>query len=263
MTRLETTFAATHKEGRAALVCFLTAGYPDIATGTELLCSLPRHGADIVELGIPFSDAAADGEIIRKASYQALRQGIDMERILLTARRFRKENPRTPLVLMGYYNPVFFYGTHAFLEKAADAGVDGLILVDLPPEEEEEVTRAETDLSLIHLITPTTDKERLNKISRAARGFLYYVSITGITGTRSPELERVKRHLAELAPQLPVAIGFGIKEPQQVREFGKLAQAVVVGSSLLRTIRDYGDEAGSRLMRQVESYARVLKDGEG
>ena len=261
MTRMETTFAAARKEGRAALVCFLTGGYPDLATSADLLCSLPRHGADIVELGIPFSDASADGRIIRRASHQALRKGINMERILEMARRFREENPRTPLVLMGYYNPVFFYGTQAFFGKAATAGVDGMILVDLPPEEEE-VTRAETDPSLIHLITPTTDKRRLSRIGRSARGFLYYVSITGITGTRSPEPEQVKRHLAELSPHLPVAVGFGIKEPKQAREFGELAQAVVVGSSLIRTIQEHGKEAGSRLMRQVEGYARALKDGE-
>lgn len=269
MTRLDISFANVQKEKRAALICFLTGGFPDLKTSARLLCALPRHGADIVELGIPFSDAAADGEIIRKASYGALQQGINMQRIFALVREFRQENPHTPLVLMGYYNPVFFYGVEAFLEEARQVGVDGIILVDLPLEERGEVVQhlKSDELSLIHLITPTTDKERLNKILHSARGFLYYVSITGITGTRSPQLRQVKEHLMSLAPQLPVAIGFGIKEPSQARIFGELAQAVVVGSTLINTIAmaagSDAKEIESRLMRLVADYAQALKNEYG
>lgn len=266
MKRLSATFAGVVKEKRAALVCFLTCGYPDPDMSKELLCALPSYGADIVELGIPFSDASADGETIRQASYRALQQGINMERVLTIAKSFRKENPTTPLILMGYYNPVFFYGTKNFVAEIDAIGVDGIILVDLPPEEEEEVTQhlSGTDVFLIHLITPTTNQKRLGRISQSGGGFLYYVSITGVTGTRSPQLKQVKEHLQELNPSLPVAIGFGIKEPQQARVFGELAQAVVVGSSLIQTIQKAKDKEAIKpqLREQVNNYASALRNGD-
>ena len=266
MKRLAKTFARVAKEDRAALACFLTGGYPDLDIGTELLCALPSYGADLVELGIPFSDASADGETIRQASYESLQKGINMEQILAIARTFRKKNPTTPLVLMGYYNPVFYYGTKDFIAELDAIGVDGIILVDLPPEEEQEVTQhlLGTDVALIHLITPTTDQQRLKTISQSAQGFLYYVSITGVTGSHSPQLEQVKGHLQELEPSLPVAIGFGIKEPEQAKAFGRLAQAVVVGSSLIQTIQNSKDSKDKKtiklqLRKQVNSYAKALK----
>lgn len=262
MNRLATTFAKTAKEERAVLACFLTGGYPDLDMGTELLCALPSYGADLVELGIPFSDASADGETIRQASYESLQKGINMAQILTIATTFRKKNPATPLVLMGYYNPVFYYGTKAFIAEIDAIGVDGIILVDLPPEEEEEVTQylKGTNVTLIHLITPTTDQQRLKTISQSAQGFLYYVSITGVTGSHSPQLEQVKGHLEKLEPSLPVAIGFGIKKPEQAKAFGKLAEAVVVGSSLIQTIQNSDDEETirSRLKQRVNNYARAL-----
>ena len=265
MSRLDVVFEELKREKRAALVSFFTAGFPNIRTSARLLCSLSSAGADIVEMGIPFSDASADGEIIRSASRDALKQGMGMRDIFTLAKKFRQENPHTPLVLMGYYNPIFHYGTERFIKESIRVGVDGVIVVDLPPEEENEVTcfLKDKELALIRLITPTTDKKRLDKIVSHARGFLYYVSITGITGTHSPELQQVKRHLTELNPDLPVAIGFGIKEPEQARAFGNLAQGVVIGSVLLRTIKDTipanDDALEAALRRSVGYYAAALR----
>ncbi len=256
---------------RSALVCFVTAGYPDIETSRNIINNLPKNGADIVEIGIPFSDAAADGEEIREASRCALNNGVNLSTILDMAQDFRANNPDTPLILMGYYNPIFHYGVERFVKAARRTKIDGLIIVDLPPEEEDELVSHfntdEDDPCLIHLITPTTDAARLTTITAKARGFLYYVSITGVTGSSSPQLQKVQQHITSLNPTLPVAVGFGIKSPEQASKFGEIGQAVVIGSALIKTLRE-SKEAGedsvkmqNKLMQQVGEYATALKQG--
>ncbi|MBE8181934.1 MAG: tryptophan synthase subunit alpha [Candidatus Portiera sp.] len=251
---------------KSRLICFMTGGYPDLATSSEIINKLPSWGADLVEIGIPFSDASADGETIRKASKIALENGINTEKVLDMAKSFRQTNPDTPLLLMGYYNPIFHYGPQKFAKAAADSGVDGLILVDLPPEEEQELTdHLPDDLHLIHLITPTTDADRLKKIVANAKGFLYYVSVTGTTGSATPDLGKVAKHLKELNPPLPVAIGFGIRNAEQVKQFGELGQAVVVGSALLSELMDSTNNGESltsiqdKISAQVTSYKKALQ----
>ncbi len=254
---------------RSALVCFVTAGYPDIETSRNIINNLPKNGADIVEIGIPFSDAAADGEEIREASRCALNNGVNLSTILDMAQDFRANNPDTPLILMGYYNPIFHYGVERFVKDARRVKIDGLIIVDLPPEEEDELVSHlnvdDDDPCLIHLITPTTDAARLTTITAKARGFLYYVSITGVTGSSSPQLQKVQQHITSLNPTLPVAVGFGIKSSEQASKFGEIGQAVVIGSALIKTLRESkeaGDDSAkmqNKLSQQVGEYAMALK----
>ena len=260
--RIDQTFSNSQAAKSSLLVCFVTAGYPDVAGSEQIINKLPAFGADVVEIGMPFSDASADGSAIRDASKTALDKGIKLKDILRLAASFRSANPDTPLILMGYFNPILNHGCKQFVADAVAAGVDGLIIVDLPPEEEGEITEHLDDkLHLIHLITPTTTKERLATIvKKKAKGFFYYVSVTGITGTKTPDLTEVAQHLKELAPPLPVAIGFGIREPRQVAEFSKLGQAVVVGSALIDSIREAGsaDAATDKLQKQIASYKQAL-----
>ena len=266
-SRIERLFAShtldANKNNKAArsqsrLICFMTAGYPDIDTSSEIINKLPEWGADLVEIGIPFSDASADGGTIREASKIALENDINLGKVLDMAQSFRQVNPDTPLILMGYYNPIFHYGPEKFAAAATKAGVDGLIIVDLPPEEEGEITaHLPAELNLIHLITPTTDAERLQKIVANAKGFLYYVSVTGTTGSATPDLSKVAKHLKELAPALPVAIGFGIRNASQVKEFGELGQAVVVGSALLSELMKMTQNGDSLQSTQEKIAAQV------
>ena len=260
LSRIDKLFSdSTHSK----LVCFTTAGFPTEDISKQVINNLPRWGADIVEIGMPFSDASADGATIREASRIALEQGIDTGKVLAIAESFRKTNPDTPLILMGYYNPILRYGCEEFINKASAVGVDGLIIVDLPPEEEDELTQyMDEEICLIHLITPTTDSKRLQEIVAKARGFLYYVSVTGTTGSSVPELAKVEKHLKELNPKLPVAIGFGISSPSQVEDFSRLGQAVVVGSALLKSIAECEDydvnRVHDKLAAQVSSYKEAL-----
>jgi tryptophan synthase alpha chain len=240
MSRIKKTFQNLK---RPALVTFITAGDPDHETSLRLLKSLPAAGADIVELGMPFSDPVADGPVIQLASQRALKAGATMHKTLDLVRAFRRDNSDTPLVLMGYANPVFIYGTEKFAKDAAAAGVDGLIIVDQPPEESAELqntTRA-YGIDLIRLLTPTTDEKRLQTLLNGAGGFLYYVSVTGITGgvranvqTIMPHINMIKSHT-----DLPLVIGFGIKTPQDAADMAALADGIVVGSELVRTIADH------------------------
>jgi tryptophan synthase alpha chain len=247
-TRIARRFAALRAEGRAGLVAFVSAGDPDAATFERILSGLPAAGADLIEIGIPFTDPAADGPAIQASGQRALRAGMSLRKALDCVRRFREGDDATPIVLMGYYNPILRLGPDAFAAAAAAAGVDGIITVDLPPEEEAElrdpVQRAGIDI--VRLIAPTTDDARLGPVLADASGFVYYVSIAGITGTRSPTLASVEAAAARLrrTTELPVAIGFGIKTAEQAAEVARVADAVVVGSAIVQTIADHLDDSG-------------------
>ncbi len=255
--RLETTFKAL---SRPALITFIMASDPTYEESLALLKSLPEAGADMIELGMPFTDPVADGPVIQLAGQRALKAGGSMIQTLRMVRAFRETNTQTPLVLMGYYNPVFRYGPARFVKEIAQAGIDGIILVDLPPEESQEIqTLCKThSLDLIRLITPTTDTERLGVILNGASGFLYYVSITGVTGAARADLEKIKPHLANITAQttLPIAIGFGIKTPEDAQTMGTLGEAIVVGSSLIQTLCDKGIEA---VHDHVRTLSQALK----
>ena len=247
-TRIERRFAALRAAGRGGLVTFVTAGDPDPETGAALLARLPAAGADIIEIGMPFSDPMADGPAIQAASLRALKAGMTLAKTLDLVRQFRQQDTDTPIILMGYFNPIHSYGVPRFLEDAVSAGADGLIVVDLPPEEDGELClpALEVGLAFIRLATPTTDDRRLPTVLRHTAGFVYYVSITGITGTASaPEaaieaaVSRLKRHT-----DLPIAVGFGIKTPEQVATISKMADAAVVGSAIVERIRSNLDDDG-------------------
>jgi len=239
-TRIDKRFKALRDQKRAGLVAFVTAGDPDFETSQQILNALPEAGADVIELGMPFSDPMADGPAIQISSQRALAGGQTMAKTLEMVRAFRAIDAETPLVLMGYYNPIYVYPVTDFLADAADAGVDGLIVVDLPPEEDEELCLPAIDagLNFIRLATPTTDNKRLPAVLANASGFLYYVSIAGITGTKTPDLSAVREHVARIktSSELPIAVGFGVKSPEQVRTLVEYADGVVVGSALVRAI---------------------------
>ncbi len=246
--RIEARFKALAEEQRAALVTFLCAGDPDEATFDRLLAGLPGAGADLLEIGMPFTDPMADGPSIQAGSLRALAAGTTLPRVLEMVRRFRERDDLTPIVLMGYYNPIWAYGRTRFLDDAKAAGVDGLIIVDLPPEEDEELClpAIERGLSFIRLATPTTDDRRLPRVLRHTSGFLYYVSVTGITGQRKPVVELVGEAVARIRKhtRLPIAVGFGIREPEQAAAIARIADAAVVGSALVDLVAGHLDEAG-------------------
>ncbi len=246
--RIERRFEALKGEGRAGLVTFLTAGDPDPETSLAVVKALPAAGADLIELGMPFSDPMADGPAIQASSLRALKAGQRMTRTLAMVRAFREADQATPIVLMGYYNPIYRYGNERFLADARAAGVDGLIVVDLPPEEDDELClpAKAAGLDFIRLATPTTDDKRLPAVLRNTAGFVYYIAIAGITGTRSAAdadvtkaVTRLKRHTA-----LPVAVGFGIRKPAQAAAVAAVADAAVVGSALVDRTAGNLDAAG-------------------
>ncbi|MCH9764492.1 MAG: tryptophan synthase subunit alpha [Alphaproteobacteria bacterium] len=241
-TRIDRRFQALKNEGRGGLVTFVTAGDPDPETAAQILAGLPAAGADIIELGMPFSDPMADGPAIQASSLRALKAGQTMRRTLEMVRAFRQSDPDTPIVLMGYYNPIFVYPAEAFLDDAAAVGVDGLIVVDVPPEADNELClpAMKRGLSFIRLATPTTDAKRLPAVLQNTSGFVYYVSIAGITGTAAPVVNDVQSQVARIksSTPLPVVVGFGVKSPDQVRALSEGADGVVVGSALVRAIED-------------------------
>ncbi len=241
-TRIDRRFAALRTEGRAALVTFVTAGDPDLDTSRRILFGLPAAGADIIELGMPFSDPMADGPAIQASSLRALEAGQDMKKTLALVREFRARDQTTPIVLMGYYNPIYIYPRETFLDDAAAAGVDGLIVVDVPPEADDELCLPAIahGLNFIRLATPTTDGRRLPTVLANTSGFLYYVSITGITGAAAPDANAVHSQVARIraATKIPVAVGFGVRTPDQVREMAAGADGVVVGSALVTAIKN-------------------------
>ncbi|MDQ0314905.1 tryptophan synthase subunit alpha [Amorphus orientalis] len=268
MSRLDARFAALETEGRAGLVTFVTSGDPDLATSQAILDGLPAAGADVIELGMPFTDPMADGPAIQAASLRALKAGQTVVKTLDMVRAFRKSDSDTPIVLMGYYNPIYSYGRDRFLADAIEAGVDGLIVVDLPPEEDAELCLPAMDagLSFTRFVTPTTDARRLSSVLANTSGFVYYVSIAGVTGTAAPDpsqvaagISRIKSHKA-----VPVAVGFGVKTPEQARELACVSDAVVVGSALVGAIAhtlDDAGRAGPSTISSVLDLARHLAEG--
>ena len=262
-TRIDTRFAALKKQGRAALVTFTTAGDPDYDTSLALLKALPAAGADIIEMGMPFSDPMADGPAIQASSQRALKAGQTMKKTLAMVREFRKGDNDTPLVLMGYYNPIYVYPVDAFIKDCVDAGVDGLIVVDVPPEQDDElcIPALNAGLNFIRLATPTTDAKRLPTVLTNTSGFVYYVSIAGITGTKAPDPGEVHAQVALIKGQteLPVAVGFGVKTPDQARAIADGADGVVVGSALVKIIEDALDEAGKPAPSTVEKVTKLVR----
>ena len=240
-TRIEKRFAALKSEGRAALVTFTMAGDPDTDTSLAVAKALPKAGADVIELGMPFTDPMADGPAIQAAGVRALKAGQTMKKTLALVRDFRKGDDITPIVLMGYYNPIYIYGVDKFLADAKSAGVDGLIVVDLPPEEDEELClpALKAGLNFIRLATPTTDDKRLPAVLNNTSGFVYYVSITGITGAAAPDAAKVSTAVARIKrhTKLPVAVGFGVRTAEQARAIAEGADGVVVGSALVEALR--------------------------
>ena len=247
-TRIDTRFEDLKAAGRSALVTFVTAGDPDYDTCLEIVRGLPGAGADIIELGMPFTDPMADGPAIQASSLRALKAGQNMKKNLQLVRDFRKTDNETPVVLMGYYNPIYIYGPERFLEDAKAAGVDGLIIVDLPPEEDHElcVPALAAGLNFIRLATPTTDDNRLPKVLQNTSGFVYYVSVLGITGTKAPDIRAVAGSVARIkaCTSLPVAVGFGVKTAEQSEAIAKCADGVVAGSVLVNAVLESLNGAG-------------------
>jgi tryptophan synthase alpha chain len=265
--RIEACFAGLREEGRAAFVPFIMAADPDYKTTLEILKGLPSAGADIIEIGVMYSDPMADGPAIQAAGLRAKAGGARVTKTLDMVRDFRKEDDTTPIILMGYYNPIYIYGVETFLADAQEVGVDGLIVVDLPPEEDSElcIPALDAGMHFIRLATPTTDDERIPAVLANTSGFVYYVAVAGITGTKSADtstiraaLNRLKRHT-----KLPVAVGFGIKTPAQVAEIGKIADAVVVGSALVDIIEanldDNGNAKAGLVDKALEFVATLAK----
>ena len=274
MSRIAARFAELKRAGRGALIPFLEAWDPDEATSMAILRGMPAAGADLIEIGMPFTDPMADGPIIQAAGKRGLKAGVKVRHVLTMVRDFRRDDPATPVILMGYLNPILSYGPEKFCGDAAAAGVDGLIIVDLPPEEADMLLpfAAANELDVIRLVAPTTDDERLPHVMNGSSGFVYYVAITGITGTRSATSE----HLAEAIPRirkatnLPIAIGFGVRTPAQASEASVVADAAVVASALIETLSNHLDENGharpnavAAVLDQVRGLAAAVRRGPG
>lgn len=261
--RIDTLFARLKVEIRPALISFTMAGDPDLATAEAILHALPSAGVDMVELGMPFSDPTADGPSIQAAGMRALEAGTKTRDVLAIADRFRAAHPDVPLILMGYFNPILHYGVEAFAKDAAAAGVDGLIIVDLPPEEEDEMRlpMEQCGLALVRLIAPTTDDARLSRLLRTATGFVYTIAIKGITGTASADENALAERLAHIKKHtsLPVVAGFGIRTPQHVAALKYKADGVVVGSAIVEIIGRRASHGGA-LVAEVSQFVRSLKE---
>jgi tryptophan synthase alpha chain len=267
-TRIDARFAELKKQRRSAFITFLMAGDPDPLTSLEIIKALPKAGADIIEIGMPFTDPMADGPAIQAAGLRALKAGMTLKKTLAMVRAFRKDDNATPLVLMGYYNPIYIYGVDRFLVDAKSAGVDGLIIVDLPPEEDTELClpAMKAGLNFIRLATPTTDDKRLPAVLANTSGFVYYVSITGITGSASADtavvgeaVARIKRHT-----KLPVCVGFGIRTPEAARGIAQNADGAVVGTALVDALRaslDSNSRATAKTVGSVADLVAALAQG--
>jgi len=260
-TRIDALFAKLKREGRSAFVAFLMGGDPDPETSLQIIKALPKAGADLIEIGMPFTDPMADGPSIQAAGLRALKAGMTLRKTLELVRGFRKDDDATPLVLMGYYNPIYIYGVDRFLADAKSAGVDGLIIVDLPAEEDDElcVPALKAGLNFIRLATPTTDDKRLPAVLANTSGFVYYVSITGITGAAAADskavgeaVARIKRHTS-----LPVCVGFGIRTPQAARAIAEHADGAVVGTALVDALRGSLDTEGRATAKTVGAVAEL------
>ncbi|EIG60143.1 MULTISPECIES: tryptophan synthase subunit alpha [unclassified Bradyrhizobium] len=260
-TRIDTRFAELKKAGRSAFVTFVMAGDPDPATSLEIIKALPKAGADVIELGMPFTDPMADGPSIQAAGLRALKAGMTLKKTLDLVRGFRKDDNTTPIVLMGYYNPIYIYGVDKFLVDAKAAGIDGLIIVDLPPEEDDELClpAMKAGLNFIRLATPTTDDKRLPAVLANTSGFVYYVAITGITGAAAADASavgeaviRIKRHT-----ELPVCVGFGIRTPENARAIASHANGAVVGTALVDALKNSLDADGHATGKTVNAVAEL------
>ena len=255
MSRIAATFAALKKQNRAAFVPFITGGDPDIDTAFEILSKLPAAGADVIELGIPFSDPMADGPINQASYLRALKAGMTLHKLVEMVRKFRKEDAKTPVVLMGAFNPIHAYGTTRFMKDAAEAGIDGLLIVDVPAEEDEilRTPASAHGIDIIRFLSPTTDDARLPTVLDGASGYLYYASIAGITGTKAVPEDEVRAALTRIRAQtrLPIAVGFGIKTPEQAGAVARFSDGVVVGSAIVEKI------AAGR--RKADLVAEVLE----
>ena len=262
MSRLSDTFARLKKEGRAAFIPFITAGDPDMETSFSILEKLPAAGADVIELGMPFTDPMADGPAVQASSVRALKSGATMAKVLEMVKKFRRADKDTPIVLMGYYNPIHAYGTARFARDVAVAGVDGLIVVDLPVEEDEvlRVPALAQGVDLVRFVTPTTDENRLKQIVAEASGYLYYVSVAGVTGTKAVPEEEVRLALARVkaATDLPCAVGFGIRSPEQAERIARVADGVVVGSAIVSLVASNLKAGPDRITSEVLGLARTL-----
>jgi tryptophan synthase alpha chain len=259
MTRIDDTFARLKDEGRKAFVAYVMAGDPDYETSLAIVKALPEAGVDIIELGMPFTDPMADGPTIQLAGQRALEAGQTLEKTLQIARELRKDDDTTPIVMMGYYNPIYSRGVERFLKDAKAAGIDGLIVVDLPPEEDEElcIPAQAAGLNFIRLATPTTDDKRLPKVLQNTSGFVYYVSITGITGAAEAQAATVGPEVARIKAQtdLPVIVGFGIRTPETAEAIASVADGCVVGSAIVAEI------AAGKPVAEVAAYVKGLADG--
>ena len=263
-TRISKRFKLLQSQKRAGLITFLTAGDPNIDIALDILKKLPNAGADLIEIGMPFSDPMADGPAIQASSIRSLNKGMTLKKTIEMVEEFRKLDADTPIVLMGYYNPIYIYGVEKFLTEAKIAGVDGLIIVDLPPEEEEELClpALRSQIDFIYLTTPTTNNNRLPKVLKNASGFIYYVSITGITGTSAASIDDVRHHVDRIRNKsnLPIAVGFGIRSPEQVKNVADFADAVVVSSALVDIIKANLDENDEPDPHLSEKVIKLVKD---
>lgn len=263
-TRIDARFSKLKEEGRSALVTFVTAGDPNFEGSMDIINGLAGAGADIIELGMPFTDPMADGPAIQASSLRALANGQNMIKTLEMVRLFRKHDNETPIVLMGYYNPVYIYGSERFLVDAKKAGVDGLIIVDLPPEEDAElcIPALDVGLNFIRLATPTTDAKRLPTVLTNTSGFVYYVSVLGVTGTKAPNVSNVSGAVAQIKAHtdLPVAVGFGVRTGEQAQAIAKGADGVVVGSALVDAVKASLDADGQPSSETTEAVHSIVRD---
>ena len=262
--RIDNCFETLKLTNKKALIAFLTAGDPNYNLSLELIKSLPEAGADIIEIGMPFSDPMADGPSIQASSLRSINSGHKMEKTFEMIESFRKNNSHTPIILMGYFNPIYNYGVNSFIKKIIDIEVDGVIVVDLPPEEDNELYDAleHADLSFIRLVTPTTNADRLNKILQKTSGFLYYVSIAGITGSKRPEMNEVKTAVQEIKTKtnIPIGVGFGIRTKDDIQKVGAFADGVIVGSVLVDIIKNNENESSikDKIVKKVREFASAL-----
>ena len=266
--RMEKRFAALKAEGRPALITYFMGGDPDFDTSLEIMKALPKAGADVIELGMPFSDPMADGPAIQMAGLRALKGGQTLEKTLELARQFRRQDADTPIVMMGYYNPIYIYGVERFVEAALEAGIDGLIIVDLPPEMDNElcIPALEKGLNFIRLATPTTDEKRLPTVLNNTSGFVYYVSMNGITGSALPDPSKVGAAVSRIKAHtdLPVCVGFGVKTAEHARLIGAAADGVVVGTAVVNQIAgtlDANGKGGKDTVDAVATFVRGLLSG--
>jgi len=264
MSRIAARFAELKAQGRAAFVPFITAGDPDFETSLAILEALPGAGADVIELGMPFTDPMADGPAVQASSLRALKAGATMARTFELIRAFRKRDAKTPIVLMGYYNPIHIRGADLFVREAKEAGADGFIVVDLPPEEDAVLLKPaqSAGMDIIRLVTPTTHETRLARVLQGASGYLYYVSITGVTGTKSFAEDDVKAALSRIrkATDLPVAVGFGIRTPAQAAQIAQIADAAVVGSAIVNIVAENQQAGRDAIVSKVSELCRSLAD---